>query len=153
MRVEAAERAPGMAKARMEPKRQNRVLLATRQTSQPAKKPPSTRHSCAGSARGVVSALGRLGAAALGEDAFDAEDAELSNVDPREAARRAGDPVNAIDIPTAGAGSADTLVVVTALALLGMAAMLLPPALLASRSSARDNGCVVLFSLRLIDFR
>ncbi|KAL4441799.1 hypothetical protein ABPG77_003715 [Micractinium sp. CCAP 211/92] len=58
--------------------------------------------SALGSARGVERALGRLGgAAALGEDAFDAEDAELSNVDPREAARRAGDPVNAIDIPTA----------------------------------------------------
>lgn len=43
-----------------------------------------------------------LDAAALGEDGFDAEDAELSNVDAREAARRATDPVNAIDIPSAG---------------------------------------------------
>ncbi|KAL4434017.1 hypothetical protein ABPG75_000458 [Micractinium tetrahymenae] len=44
----------------------------------------------------------RMFAAALGEAAFDdAEDAELSNVDSREAARRTADPVSAIDIPSA----------------------------------------------------
>jgi hypothetical protein len=61
---------------------------------------PSHRGNPAGSAR---SAARRFAAAFAGDGEFDAEEAALSNVDAREAARRAADPLSALDIPSLGA--------------------------------------------------
>jgi hypothetical protein len=44
----------------------------------------------------------RFVAAFEDDGAFDAADAALSNVDASEAARRQGDPINALDIPSTG---------------------------------------------------
>jgi hypothetical protein len=44
----------------------------------------------------------RFAAAFEDDGGFDAADAALSNVDASEAARRQGDPINALDIPSTG---------------------------------------------------
>jgi hypothetical protein len=62
--------------------------------------PPLHRGNPAGSAR---SAARRFAAAFADDGEFDAEEAALSNVDAREAARRAADPLSALDIPSLGA--------------------------------------------------
>jgi hypothetical protein len=62
--------------------------------------PPSRRANPTGSAR---SAARRFASALVDDREYDAEEAALSNVDAREAARRAADPLSALDIPSLGA--------------------------------------------------